>query len=43
MLAVNVILENQVRKRTFIVIGKSMVVKIQRTFVEFVTVNTGLK
>ena len=36
-------LENQVQKRTFIVIDKSMVVKLLRTFVKFVTVNTCLK
>ena len=29
--------KNQVQKRTFIVINKSMVVKLQRTFVKFVT------
>ena len=40
MLEVNVILKNQVQKRTLIVIDKSMVVKLQRTFVKFVTVNT---
>ena len=39
VLAVNVILKNQVQKRTFIVMDKSMVVKLQRTFVKFVTVN----
>ena len=43
MLAVNVISENQVQKRTFIFIYKSMVVKLQRTFVKIITVNTGLK
>ena len=43
MLAVNVILKNQVQKRTFIVIDKSMVEKLQRTFVKFVTVNTNPK
>ena len=43
VLTVNVILENQVQKLTFIVIDKSMVVKLQRTFVKFVTVNTSLK
>ena len=41
MLAVNVILKKkQVQERTFRVIDKSMVVKLQRTFVKFVTVNT---
>ena len=40
MLAVNVILKNEVQKRTFIVINKSIIVKLQRTFVKFVTVNT---
>ena len=40
MLAVNVILKNQVQKGTFIVINKSIVVKLQRTFVKLVTVNT---
>ena len=43
VLAVNVILENQVQKRAFIVIDKSMIVKLQRNFVKFVTVNTSLK
>ena len=43
VLAVNVILENHVQKRTFIVIDKLMVVKLQRTFVKFVTVNTSSK
>ena len=32
VLAVNVILKSQVQKRTFIVIDKSMVVKLQRIF-----------
>ena len=40
MLVVNVILKNEVQKRNFIVINKSIIVKIQRTFVKFVTVNT---
>ena len=40
MLAVNVILKIQVQKRTFTVINKSIVVKLQRTLVKFVTVNT---
>ena len=43
VLAVNVILKNQVQKKTFIIIDKSMVVKLQRTFVKFVTANTSLK
>ena len=43
VLAVNVILKNQVQKKTFIVIDKSMVVNFQTTFVKFVTVNTNLK
>ena len=43
VLAVNVILKNQVQKRTFIVIDKSMAVKLQRTFVKFVTVNANIK
>ena len=30
----------QVQKRTFIVINKSIIVKLQRTFVKFVTINT---
>ena len=40
VLAVNAVLRNQVQKRTLIVIEKSMVGKLQRTFVKFVTVNT---
>ena len=36
-------LKNQVQKKTFIIIDKSMVVKLQRTFIKFVTVNTSLK
>ena len=40
MLVVNVILKNEVQKRTFIVINKLIIVKIQRTFVKFATVNT---
>ena len=39
VIAVNVILKNQVQKRTFIVINEWIVVKLKRTFVKFVTVN----
>ena len=40
VLAVHVILKNQVQKRTFIVIDKLMAVKLKKTFFRFVTVNT---
>ena len=40
VLAVTVILKNHLQKRTFIVINKSIVVKLQRIFVKFVTVKT---
>ena len=40
VLAVNIILKNQYQKITFIDVNRSIVVKLQRAFVKFVTVNT---